>query len=74
MIEHVAIERSTYAPPPSRFEAGTPPIAEAIGLGAAVDYLSDFGMDSVRAYECDIGDYLYERVSRAPGAIVGAVL
>lgn len=68
MIETVTIERSTYAPPPSRFEAGTPAIAEAIGLGAAADYLGDLGMDRVRLYEKDIGLYLYEQVRhRQPG-------
>lgn len=54
MIEHVTMSGSTYAPPPHRFEAGTPPIAEAIGLGAACTYLSDIGMDRVHAHELDI--------------------
>ena len=47
MIETVTMERSTYAPVPHKFEAGTPPIVEAVGLGAAVDYLSVLGMESV---------------------------
>jgi selenocysteine lyase/cysteine desulfurase len=51
MIASVGLERSTYAPPPARFEAGTPPIAEAVGLGAAVDYLSDIGLDAIGAWE-----------------------
>ena len=51
MIETVTMERSTYAAIPHRFEAGTPPIVEAVGLGAAVDYLSALGMDNVRAHE-----------------------
>ena len=51
MIERVTLERSTYAPPPARFEAGTPPIVEAIGLGAACSWLLDLGMDAVDAHE-----------------------
>ena len=45
-----------------RFEAGTPAIAEAIGLGAACDYLTHLGMENVAAYEKQLGTYLYERV------------
>ena len=48
MIEVVRMTGSTYAPPPHRFEAGTPPIAQAVGLGAAVDYLTALGMDAVQ--------------------------
>lgn len=62
MIETVAMERSTYAPPPSRFEAGTPPIAQAVGLGAAVDYLSAIGMDAIAAHEQEITAYALERL------------
>lgn len=62
MIQDVFLDRSTYAPPPSRFEAGTPAIAEAIGLGAAVDYLQDIGMHQVHDYEEDIGGYLQQEV------------
>ncbi|MBA2456006.1 MAG: aminotransferase class V-fold PLP-dependent enzyme, partial [Nocardioidaceae bacterium] len=51
MIETVELERSTYAAPPERFEAGTPPIAQAVGLGAAVDYLNGLGMAAVAAHE-----------------------
>ena len=56
------LDHSTYAPPPSRFEPGTPAIAEAIGLGAAADYLQDLGMQKVQDFEQDLGGYLYERV------------
>lgn len=48
MIQDVFLDHSTYAAPPARFEAGTPSIAEAIGLGEACDYLSAIGMDKVR--------------------------
>ena len=51
MIESVWMDRSTYAPPPHKFEAGTMPIAEAVGLGAAVDYLTDLDLAAVRAHE-----------------------
>ncbi len=49
------LDHSTYAPPPARFEAGTPAIAEAIGLGAACDYLTELGMDRIHKYEHDVG-------------------
>ena len=51
MIERVTLEASTFAPPPERFEAGTPPIAEAIGLAAAIDYLSGFDAAALQAHE-----------------------
>ena len=63
MIENVFLDHSTYAPSPCRFEAGTPMIAEAIGLGAAVDYLTSLGMDNVHDHERELGGYLYEKVS-----------
>mmetsp|Transcript_44379 Transcript_44379/g.106625 ORF Transcript_44379/g.106625 Transcript_44379/m.106625 type:complete len:376 (-) Transcript_44379:31-1158(-) len=67
MIRDVYLESSTYAPPPNRFEAGTPAITQAIGLGAAVDYLSGLGMDKVQAYEEQLGAYLYRRMSEVGG-------
>ncbi len=54
MIETVAMERSTYAPPPHRFEAGTMPIAEAAGLSAAIDYVSAIGLEEIHAHEQDL--------------------
>ena len=51
MIREVQIERSTYAPPPERFEAGTPPIAEVVGLGAALDYVMAWDWEALVAYE-----------------------
>ncbi|MGI5950597.1 MAG: cysteine desulfurase [Brooklawnia sp.] len=54
MIEVVRMEASTYAPPPHRFEAGTPPIVQAVGLGAAIDYLSGLGMAAVAEHETEI--------------------
>jgi cysteine desulfurase / selenocysteine lyase len=57
MIETVTMAGTTYAAPPARFEAGTPPITEAIGLGAAVDYLEALGMEAVHQHEQDITAY-----------------
>jgi cysteine desulfurase / selenocysteine lyase len=54
MIETVWMERSTFAPPPHKFEAGTMPIAEVVGLGAAIDYLGEVGLAAVRAHEQDL--------------------
>jgi cysteine desulfurase/selenocysteine lyase len=62
MIQDVFLDKSTYAEPPSRFEAGTPAIAEAIGLGAACDYLTNIGMDRIHSYEKELGTYLYEQL------------
>jgi cysteine desulfurase/selenocysteine lyase len=66
MIETVTLERTTFAAPPARFEAGTPPIAEAVGLGAAVDYLSALGMPAVRAHEHQITGYALEALGSVP--------
>jgi cysteine desulfurase/selenocysteine lyase len=63
MIETVTMERSTYAAPPAKFEAGTPPIAQAIGLGAAVDYLTSIGMHNVAAHEREITSYALEQLN-----------
>ncbi|MEV5410596.1 cysteine desulfurase [Thermopolyspora sp. NPDC052614] len=57
MIEAVWMDRSTYAPVPHKFEAGTPPIVEAVGLGAAVDYLTGVGMDAIREHEHELTAY-----------------
>lgn len=63
MIEVVRMTGCTYAPPPHRFEAGTPPIAQAVGLGAAVDYLTALGMDAVAAHEREITAYALETLA-----------
>jgi cysteine desulfurase/selenocysteine lyase len=60
MIATVSMEKSTWAPIPHKFEAGTPPIVEAIGLGAAIDYLSFIGMDRIHAHEQAITGYLLD--------------
>ncbi len=67
MIRRVTLERSEWNSIPHKFEAGTPAIAEAIGLGAAVDYLSHLGMEAVRAHEKELTAYALERLSEVPG-------
>jgi cysteine desulfurase/selenocysteine lyase len=67
MIETVTMTGSTYAPIPYKFEAGTMPIAQSVGLGAAVDYLTGLGMDAVAAHEREITAYALERLRDVPG-------
>jgi cysteine desulfurase/selenocysteine lyase len=67
MIDEVTMERSTYAAPPHKYEAGTPPIAQAVGLGAAVDYLNDLGMAAIHEHEASLTGYLLDGLSSVPG-------
>ncbi len=72
MILSVTFEKTTYNTIPYKFEAGTPPIAAAIGLGAALDYLSAIGMENIAAHEHALLQYATEQVSQIPGVrIVG---
>ena len=66
MIAKVTFEKTTYREPPYRFEAGTPPIVEAIGLGAAMDYVTAIGMDNIIAYEKALLTYATERLTAMP--------
>ncbi|MBF2073175.1 MAG: cysteine desulfurase [Synechococcales cyanobacterium C42_A2020_086] len=66
MIADVFLDHSTYADVPHKFEAGTPAIAEAIGLGAAVDYLNGIGMDAIHAYEQELTTYLFQQLAQLP--------
>src|SRR6187455_837734 len=70
MILSVTFEKTTYNSIPHKFEAGTPPIAAAIGLGAAVDYLSAIGLDTISAYELKLLNYATEQISSLPGVRV----
>ncbi|RYU11428.1 SufS family cysteine desulfurase [Nocardioides iriomotensis] len=70
MIATVSMEKSTYAPIPHKFEAGTPPIVEAVGLGAAVDYLAAVGMDAVRAHEEAITGYALAGLGSVSGLTI----
>ena len=62
MIQEVFEDRVTYGEPPHRFEAGTPPIVQAIGLGAAIDYVQSIGKARIRAHENDVVNYAHERL------------
>lgn len=70
MIEVVEMERSTYAAPPHRFEAGTPPIAQAVGLGAAVDYLTGLGMEAIAAHEEELTAYALDKLTSIDGVVI----
>ncbi len=67
MIRSVSWEKTTYMPAPGKFEAGTPAIAAAIGLGAALDYVKGLGLDRIAAYEHELLAYATERLSAIPG-------
>ncbi len=67
MIREVHLDRSTWNDLPYKFEAGTMNIAQAVGLGAAVDYLGDLGMENVREHERRLGEYAYRRLSELEG-------
>jgi len=72
MIKTVTFEKTIYADPPNRFEAGTPAIASQIGLGAAIDYLNSIGREQAAAYEAELLRYATERVSAIEGVrIIG---
>ncbi len=70
MIGVVRMEGSTWAEVPHKFEAGTPPVAQAVGLGAAVDYLTGIGMDRVAAHEHEITQYALEQLGGIPAVHV----
>ena len=67
MILSVTFEKTTYNTIPHKFEAGTPPIMAAIGLGAAIDYVSRVGMEAIAAHELDLLDYATEQMNALPG-------
>jgi cysteine desulfurase / selenocysteine lyase len=71
MIQEVFPDRSTYKEPPWKFEAGTPAIAQAVGLGAAVDYLEDLGMKNVREHERELVAYALKRLGETGARIFG---
>ena len=67
MILSVTFDKTTYAPIPAKFEAGTPPIGEAITLGAAIDYITAIGIERIAAHETDLLDYATDQLNRMPG-------
>ncbi len=70
MIDDVTFERSTYQRPPTRFEAGTGNIADAVGLGAALEYLTVIGMPNIERYEAQLLSYATERILTVPGLTI----
>lgn len=70
MIDQVTLEKTTFAEAPGRFEAGTPPIAQAVALGAAVDFLLDVGMETIHRYETFLAAKLLDGLNRRPGLTV----
>lgn len=70
MIRSVSTDGSRWNELPYKFEAGTPAIAEAVGLGAAVDYLAEIGMANIHAHEQILSDYVHERLAEIPGLIL----
>ena len=67
MIRHVTFEETIYSDPPAKFEAGTPNIADAVGLGTAIDYVTRLGMSNIERYEHEITAYATEQLARIPG-------
>ena len=67
MISLVTFEKSEWAPPPAKFEAGTPPIIEAVGLHAAIDYVTAIGMGAIEAHERALVDHATARLAEVPG-------
>ena len=70
MISEVFDDSATWASLPAKFEAGTPPIAEAIGLGAAIDYLTSLGIERIAAHEHDLTLHAHERLAEVPGITI----
>jgi cysteine desulfurase / selenocysteine lyase len=64
MIRDVTMDNVTYGEPPHRFEAGTPPIVQAIGLGAALTYMQSLGRENIAAHEADLRDYAHEQLTK----------
>ncbi|HEM6404059.1 TPA: cysteine desulfurase [Streptococcus suis] len=70
MIDFVYEQSATWKELPWKFEAGTPNIAGAIGLGAAIDYLTEIGMDAIQAYEAELVDYIFPKLQAIPGLTI----
>jgi cysteine desulfurase/selenocysteine lyase len=70
MIRSVSVEKTTWNELPNKFEAGTPPIAQAVGLGAAIDYLEGVGLDAIGEHEHEIVEYATGVLSEIPGVTI----
>jgi cysteine desulfurase/selenocysteine lyase len=66
MIRSVTFEQTSYSEPPAKFVAGTPTVADAVGLGAALDYVSRLGLPNIAKYEHELAEYATERLVRIP--------
>jgi cysteine desulfurase/selenocysteine lyase len=74
MIETVSFEKTTFADPPHRFEAGTPPIAQAVGLGAAIDWVRSLGQERIAAHEAGLRDHAMDELAGIEGLrLIGTV-
>jgi cysteine desulfurase/selenocysteine lyase len=70
MISKVRFEETTWGEIPHKFEAGTSPIAEAVGLGAAIDYLNEIGIEAIEAHEQELAAVALERLGEIPGVVL----
>ena len=70
MIDRVYLDRTTWAPPPAKFEAGTLPIVQAIALGTAIDYVEKIGLDSIQTHERQLLMYAHDRLSQIHGLTI----
>ena len=70
MINKVTPEKITWASVPAKFEAGTPPIAEAVGLAAAIDWIQDVGLPAIEAHENELTAYALPRLAEVPGLTI----
>ena len=64
MVDKVTYQKTTFAEPPARFEAGTPAIVQAIGLGEALKYMQNLGLDSIKKHETDLIRYMFEKTEQ----------
>jgi cysteine desulfurase/selenocysteine lyase len=71
MIREVWIDRATWAEVPQKFEAGTPNVAQAVGMGAAIEYINGIGMDAIHEHEVDLTRYAMERLGEIGAVIYG---
>ena len=69
MIRKVGVDRTTWGERPHKFKAGTAPMAEAVGLGAAIDYLNEIGLDAIEQHEHELTSYALERLAEVPGML-----
>lgn len=67
MVNVVTYQTTTFVVPPARFEAGTPAIVQAIGLGTALEYMMNLGMDNIKAHEDELVDYMHSRLPEIKG-------